>query len=115
MLGFSGTPQEDKGIQRMQQIPSAKTNSQIIEQEDVIEVFTLGPEQDAKVPLGMFETDVPQPVFEIECQPKVDADEGVVAALERIEKDDEYWLVYFIQNFTSNTYRITVKEGATTI
>lgn len=89
------------------------TKTQTGKEGRVIESITLGPRQDAKIPLGFFEAAMPQPRFQIECEPSTEAIDGIAAALERVDKDDEYWLVYFLQNFTDRTYRIIVREQYT--
>lgn len=80
------------------------------EEPKVLEEVTLGPGQGVQLPLGMYELDVPEPSFEVEYDPSSDAPSGITAALKRVDKGSEYWLVYFFQNFTDTTYRITVRE-----
>lgn len=80
------------------------------EEPRVLEEVTLGPRQGVQLPLGMYESGVPQPSFEVEYDPSSDAPSGVTAALKRVDKGSEYWLVYFFQNFTDRTYHITIKE-----
>lgn len=78
--------------------------------KQLLEHVTLGPRQGMQLPLGMFETDVPQPSFEVEYEPGTDVTGDVTTALKRVDREGEYWLVYFFQNFTDNTYYITVRE-----
>lgn len=99
----------------MQYALNAKINNPTAKKTNVIDTFTLGPGQSTKVPLGVFEAHMPQPVFEIEYEPEAEAGDGVAAALERVDKGDEYWLVYFFQNFSDDTFHISVKERYTEI
>lgn len=76
----------------------------------ILEQVTLGPREGVRVPLGIYEADMPEPDFHVGCNHGELNTSDIEAALERIDKDDEYQLVYFFQNFTDKTYNIIVRE-----
>lgn len=88
--------------------------SNIVDNEScILEQVTLGPREGARVPLGIYEVDMPEPDFHVGCSHGDLKNSDIEAALERIDKDDEYQLVYFFQNFTDKTYNIIVRELCT--
>lgn len=76
----------------------------------ILEQLTLGPREGVRVPLGIYEAEMPEPDFQVGCSHGELNSTDIAAALERIDRDDEYQLVYFFQNFTDKTYKIIVRE-----
>lgn len=98
-----------RGKMFMRSHQNATSDKQIMQNGCIEEHLTLGPQEGTELPLGVFEAAVPTPEFAIEYQPSI-SESGISASLKRIEQEGEYQLLYFFQNFTEETYRVTIRE-----
>lgn len=72
----------------------------------LIGTMTVGPHEEAEFFVGLYESNIPQPILHLECAPANDG--KLFTSLVRLDSPGDYILVYHFANTGKSTHTITV-------
>lgn len=88
---------------------SPSKNTSRFQEGSFIDTVEIDGREGKELPIGSYEKGIPQPRFDIEIAP-LPCPNDIKARLIRINREGEYQLSYYFQNFADRKFTITVRE-----